>query len=240
MTAPTPSVQPAAKPNAPAQPTQLPAPVPAPASRAGTWTFAYAPGTYVYTLTTNATVAPITDTTLKRPIPEMNQQISLAITGTQDVQVINPVAGSSSACDQNAAIITLTQQIIPKLPAHFATGDHWRDSTSTSGCRGMILATTQMISNYVVGSDTTFVNTNGVRIGRTDSLNANGEGSEGQHRIIVTATGTGTSDFYVNPVTGQLLGSNGLQTALISITTSGRLTQFLQHVRESVVLKGTH
>lgn len=239
MTAPTPSVQPAVKPNVPAQPTQPPTPASAPASRAGTWTFAYAPGTYVYTLTTNATVAPIIDTTQKRPIPEMNQQVSLTINGAQDVQVINPVAGSSSACDQNTAIRTLAQQVIPKLPAHLATGDRWRDSTSTNGCRGMIPATTQMISNYVVGSDTTFANTNAVRIGRTDSLSANGEGSEGQHRIIVTATGTGISDFYVNPATGQFLGSNGLQTALISVTTSGRLTRFLQHVRESVVLKGT-
>lgn len=237
VAAPTPTANPGIKPSTPAQPAQPSVPVSAPVPRPGTRTFAYAPGTFAYTLTTDATVAPIVDTTQKRPIPELNQQVSLTITEAGDVQVISPVAGSSSACDQNAAFITLAHEVIPKLPDHLATGDHWRDSTLTSGCRGMIPATTQTISNYVVGSDTTFANTNAVRIGRTDSLSANGEGAEGQHRIIIAATGTSTTDFYVNPVTGQLLGSNGLQTALISVTTSGKLTQFLQHVRESVVLK---
>jgi hypothetical protein len=104
----------------------------------------------------------------------------------------------------------------------------------------MIPATTQAISNYVVGNDTLFANTYAIHITRIDTLSASGEGAEGQHRISMGATGTAVADLYVNPSTGQFLGSHSLQTALISITTSGRLTQFLQHVAEFIALKGTH
>jgi hypothetical protein len=65
-------------------------------------------------------------------------------------------------------------------------------------------------------------------------------GAEGQHRVIVTASGTGDADIFIDVATGKLLGSHGLQTSIIDVTTSGGLTKFIQHVIETVTLAGTH
>jgi hypothetical protein len=222
-------------PTAPTVPTAAPtSSVPVP--RSGSWTFAYVPGTYAYTVTTNAIVEPVTDTTQKRQIPASNQTATIAISAAGDVEVVNPVAVTSASCDSNAAITARAQQLIPKLPSHLVAGDRWRDSTTTTGCRGMIPAESKVISDYVVIGDTSFANVPAVQIHRTDLLSVNGEGTEGQHRIFVTATGTGVADLFFNIAAGQFVGSRSLQTTLVNVTTSGRSTRFIQHVTESVAV----
>jgi hypothetical protein len=235
---PQPGTNPAQPVNVATTPATPATPLPA-VPHSGAWKFTYAPGTYIYTLTTDATVASLSDTTQKRQIPELSQQAMLTMSAIGDLQVINPVSGTSSACDIASALITRAQQLIPKIPDHFAVGSHWRDSTITSGCRGMIPATSQVISNYTVVGDTTFANAAVVWIHRTDSLTANGEGAEGQHRILMTATGTGATDLFFSTTRGMFVGSSDLQTSIVNVTTSGRLTQFLQYVKELVVLKGS-
>jgi len=236
--APSPAPQPSVHPTQPVNVTTTLA-TPSPVPHSGAWKFTYAPGTYVYALTTDATIAPLSDTTQKRQIPELSQQATLTMSAIGDLQIVDPVLGTSSACDTASALITRAQQLIPKIPDHFAVGSYWRDSTTTSGCRGMIPATSQVISNYTVVGDTTFANAAVVWIHRTDSLTANGEGAEGQHRIFMTATGTGVADLFFNTTKGMFVGSSDLQNSIVNVTTSGRLTQFLQHVKESVLLKGS-
>ena len=209
------------------------------APQSGSWNFAYAPGTYTYTLVTNATIAPVTDTTQVHVIPRLTQDATISISATGDVQVLQPLAVTSAYCDSNASLTTRAQELIPKLPSHLIAGDRWRDSTTTSGCRGMIPAESTVISNYLVIGDTTFGSTVSLHIHRADSLTANGKGAEGQHRILVTAKGTGDSNIFLDVVTGRLLGSNGVQTSVIDINTSGRPTLFLQHVTESISIAGS-
>jgi hypothetical protein len=100
----------------------------------------------------------------------------------------------------------------------------------------MIPAESTVISNYLVLGDTSFMNVPALQIQRSDSLSAGGQGVEGQHRILVSAKGTGLTDLYVDVTTGRLLGARGLQSTVVDITTSGRLSQFLQHVTESVAI----
>lgn len=232
--------------NAPGADTAQPAPsAPAaaptsaiPVPRSGSWTFAYAPGTYTYTVTTNAVVEPVTDTTQKRQIPVSSQTATIAVSAAGDVDVVNPLTVTSASCDSNAAIATRAQQLIPKLPSHLVAGDRWRDSTITNGCRGMIPAESKVISDYVVIGDTSFANVPAVQIHRTDLLSVNGQGTEGQHRILITATGTGAADLFFNVAAGQFVGSRSLQTTLVNVTTSGRSTRFIQHVAEAVAVAG--
>jgi hypothetical protein len=206
--------------------------------RSGAWTFAYAPGSYTYILTTNATVAPVSDTMQKRPVPQLSQSATIAIAGTGDVQVLSPVAATSTACDASTALATRAQRLLPKIPAQLAAGNHWRDSTVTAGCSGTIPATSTVISNYTVIGDTALATGNALQIHRIDSISASGEGSEGQHRLLISATGTGTTDLFLDTGAGRFIGSRGVQNTLISVTTSGRLTRFLQHVAESVTAAG--
>ena len=247
-TLPTPATVPTnASSRNPAQPTPVVPPInPAlekPRTHSGAWIFTYAPGSYTYSITTEATIAPIGDTTQKRQTPEIGQKTTITIASSGDVQVTDPLAVTSGSCDSNAALTTRAQQLIPKLPNHLTVGDHWRDSTTTTGCRGMIPAESTVISNYTTLGDTTFVNTafantTALQIQRIDSLSANGEGAEGQHRIHVTAKGTATTNLFFDVATGRFIGSHGLQTSLVNVTTSGRLTQFIQHVTESVMITG--
>lgn len=204
--------------------------------RSGAWAFTYAPGTYAYTITTDATMAPISDSTQKRQAPELSQTATITISASGDVQVTEPLSVISGSCDANAALTVRAQQLITKLPNHLSAGDRWRDSTTTTGCRGIIPAESTVISNYSAVGDTIFANVSALQIQRIDSISASGEGVEGQHRILITAKGVAAVNLFFNVNTGRFVGSHGLQTSLVNITTSGRLTQFIQHVSESAVL----
>jgi len=236
---PTPANKPEVNPT---QPKSQPVPVapapPARMSRGGPWSFTYAPGTYAYTIVTDAVIAPALDTIQKRQIPELSQKTTISLSASGDLQVVDPAPGATASCDSSAALITRAQQLIPKLPNQLAVGDRWRDSTTTTGCRGTIPAESTVISNYVVVGDTAFTNAVALQIHRTDSLSATGEGTEGQHRIMVTATGTGVMDLFLDTAAGRLLSSRGLQTTLVSVTTSGKLTQFIQHVTDTATVAG--
>jgi len=45
-------------------------------------------------------------------------------------------------------------------------------------------------------------------------------------------------DLFLDTVAGRLLRSRGLQTSLVNVTTSGKLTQFIQHVAETATMAG--
>lgn len=230
---PVPVNRPGAESPQPISPPKAPVPA-ARISHGGPWSFTYAPGTYAFTITTNATVAPLADTTQKRRFPESDQKVTVTLSGTGDLQVVDPAPSTTTLCDSSSALITRAQQLIPKLPAQLAVGDHWRDSTATTGCRGMIPAESSTISNYVVLGDTVLPNMTALKIHRTDSLSATGEGADGQHRIFVTAVGTGAMDFFLDTGAGRFIQSRGSQTSIVNVTTSGKLTQFVQSVTEMV------
>jgi hypothetical protein len=159
---------------------------------------------------------------------------TIGVTSAGTVEILNPVPAPPTACDPNATLITLAQQLIPRIPNQLTTGYTWRDSTTTSGCRGLIPITSTTVSNYVVVGDTVVNNAAVVQLTRTDSLSANGEGADGQHRVLITATGIGTGSIYLDPATGRLVALKETQRTLVSVTTSGRLSQFAQHTTETV------
>ncbi len=202
------------------------------------WSFTYAPGTYTYSITTDATIAPVGDTAQKQQVPELSQRATIAISGSGDVQVITPAPLTQGSCTPDAALTMRAQQLLPRIPNQLAIGQKWRDSTTTTGCRGMIPAESTVISNYLVVGDTTIANAQALQIQRTDSISANGEGSSGQHRILVSATGIGSTYIFLDFTTGRLINVNETQSTLVNVTTSGRLQQFIQHVTEAISLAG--
>lgn len=240
VVSPTPVNAPASKPTQPTPP-PLPVPLaPVPAKLTGSWNFRYAPGAYTYTIQTNGTIAPVSDTSQRQPLPEAHQTATITISGAGEVQVTNPPPATSPGCDPNTALILRAQELLPKIPNALIAGTTWRDSTTTTGCRGMIPAASTVISNYSVTGDTSINNTRVLQIERADSISATGEGSSGQHRIMVTASGTGLSHAFLDPITGRLLMLNGTQSTFVNVTTSGRVGRFLQNVTESITLDGFH
>lgn len=216
-------------------------------TRGGAWSFSYAPGTYTYSVVTEAVVAPASDTMQKRVAPTPPERATITVGADGTVQVISPTPAASGACDASAAAITRAQQMITTLPPHITGGESWSDSTTTDGCRGSIPATSHVAHTYTVLGDTTLapvltgatVPVTALHVHRDDVIAATGEGAEGQHRVLVSATGTGSSELYFDVATGRFLGSDGVQNSTVDINTSGRVTRFVQRVAQHVALTGS-
>lgn len=234
---------------APTVPNQTPvaaSPVPARPSgvnagsiRGGPWSFSYTPGTYSYTMTTEAEVSPLSDTTQKRAVPAPPEHATITVGPTGAVQVVAPVSQGDGACDLAAATATRARQLIPTLPANMNAGESWTDSTTTDGCRGSVPATSHVVHTYTVLSDTTFAGLPALHVHRDDVIAASGEGAAGQHRILLSATGVGNAELFFDVSTGRFLGSDGVQNSKVDVNTSGRTTRFLQRVTERVALTNT-
>jgi hypothetical protein len=202
----------------------------------GPWSFRYAPGTYTYSIITEAQVAQLPDTTNFRAIPATTQMATVAVTDT-GVVVIDPATPETLQCDPSAALFTRAQVLLPQLPSYeLSAGATWNDSTTSNGCRGTIPTTTTVVRTFTVVGDTTYDATSALHIKRTETIVAKGEGNEGQHRIVLSATGSGSTDIYLDVATGRLLGVTSQQTTQVGITTSGRVSEFLQKVTERVTL----
>lgn len=223
---------------------QPPAPQPAPSAQAprggGPWQFAPAAGTYSYVLMTDARIDRVGDSTTaatSRTLPTTTQRVTLAIFSTGDVQVVDPpVPASGTPCDAAAALVPRAHELIPRIPPTLAAGATWTDSTNVDGCRGTIPATTHRLSRYTVIGDTNVAGVAALQIHRADSITATGDGTQGQHHITFTATGTGSAELYLDPPSGRFLGADETQETTVDVTTSGRTERFQQHVHERATL----
>jgi hypothetical protein len=221
----TPQTTPAASPSAPGIHTTE-----------GPWTFTYAPGTLTYNITVEARIARVPDSTNARVFPPATQQITLTLLPTGETQLVTPPAPTSSVCDSTAALATRASQLIPKLPTQLTAGATWSDTVIVEGCRGNIPAVTNIARRYTVVGDTTVGGTQLLHVVRTEAVVSRGEGNEGQHRVLMNATGTGTSSLFFDVTKGRFFGSSGTHTTDVGITTSGRVNHFLQHTTERVML----
>lgn len=236
---------PAPQPTSPA-PTHVPAPQPVTTAQTtrggGPWQYTPAAGTYSYVLSTDAQIdrvgASAGDTSAaSRIFPPTTQRVTLAIFSTGDVQLVDPPAPVSGApCDAAAALATRALALVPRVPATLNAGTTWSDSSTTQGCRGTIPTTTHTQSRYRVIGDTTIGGLVALQVRRTDTITANGEGAQEQHRITLAATGSGSTELYLDLVSGRFLGSDQIQETTVAVSTSGRTERFLQHVRERATL----
>ncbi|HEV2641096.1 MAG TPA: hypothetical protein VGT98_00240 [Candidatus Elarobacter sp.] len=234
-------------PAAPPSGTSVPSPVasapvvppPAtPAVRTGSWQFAFAPGGYSYSVVTDARITPVTDRAQGLVPPELVQHATISISPSGAVQVTDPTTATTSTapCDPTATLISRMQSLVPRLPARLVAGDTWTDSTTTTGCAGAFLATSHVMRRYTVIGDTTFAGIPAIQIHRADDITASSEGSNGQHRVLIAATGTGGGELFFDPAGGRFLGTIGTQHTTVDVTTSGRTTRFVQEITERVTI----
>jgi hypothetical protein len=103
-----------------------------------------------------------------------------------------------------------------------------------SSCNGEIPISTTIIRSFrVIGDDLT----NGlptILISRTDRLQANGSGSEGQHRVEVSSSGSGSAQLWITPESGRLIHSSGKFSGVVTILASGRRQVFNQTLVEQI------
>jgi hypothetical protein len=121
------------------------------------------------------------------------------------------------------------------MPSQLLAGTVWTDSTTIDGCYGFLPATSTAVYRYTVVGDTVFNGAPALLIARSGILSARGEGNEGQHQVRLAAHGTELSRLFFDPDSGQFLGTIGSQRTQLDVTTSGRLTQFIQQTSETVI-----
>lgn len=204
----------------------------------GPWSFSYTPGRYSYVIATSATVALEPDTGAKRTVPTLTQRVTVEVNGDSGtVRIVDPlVPGALDCSSPGAALAARLAMLFPKVPAHVTRGLTWTDSLSVSGCRGPVPATTSVVRSYIALGEAPFAGMTTLHVRRSDSVTGKGEGSEGQHRVFVSASGAGTTDLYLEPTSGRFVGATGEQTVSLEVTTSGRTTRFVQRVADTVSL----
>ena len=107
----------------------------------------------------------------------------------------------------------------------------WTDSSTVPACSGSIPVQITSIRSYRVVGETEGV----VLVERQDKTVATGEGAQGQHRIFLTARGSGSTQLRLDRLTGEVLSTSGTSQTEVDIGSSGRLQRFVQVVRDHTV-----
>lgn len=151
-----------------------------------------------------------------------------------------PVMAPVSCNNVTLATLTLLQRNVIAVPATPTLGMTWRDSAVVSGCSGSIPVSLSVVRTYKIAREVSYQGQLVLLIERTDSTRATGEGSEEQHRIIITSQGSGSAQLYIDRTTGLLAGTEGEQKADVSVTASGRTQRFTQTVSEKTTPRRNH
>ena len=144
---------------------------------------------------------------------------------------------AAPACPNSASTaIAGIRRITFLLPAQISRDMTWMDNTSSTTCHGLTPVDVTLTSTYKVIGDTNHRGLAAILIERTGVISTEGQGSDGQHTVAITGNGSAAGKFYVDRVTGLLLGSEDRQRMKIIIASSGRRQEFSQTVLERVNL----
>lgn len=130
------------------------------------------------------------------------------------------------------AILTGLQRNLITLPRSISSGVPWTDSSTVRGCSGSIPIVLTAVRTYMPVNETNYLESPALLLERTERLIISGEGSQHQHRVVLSSKGTGAGHIHVDRVTGALLSSESTHSSQVTIVTSGRVQEFLQIVQE--------
>lgn len=118
------------------------------------------------------------------------------------------------------------------LPTPLVSGATWTDSITFSGCSGAIPTKTVSVRVFQVLSEAENAGQQALLLKATGHSLSSGEGTEGQHRVLVQSEGTESAHILIDRTTGALLDWNGQEKTLLTVKAgySQRFTQTV-HVR---------
>lgn len=143
----------------------------------------------------------------------------------------------AQGCDPIAStLITDIHNLIPRFPASLSVTQTWTDSTSLSGCQGSISTKSRVLRHFRVIGQSTYENVSVLVVQRNDTISAEGEGAQQQHRLQLNASGAGTGIYYLEISTGRILHLTVSQDLNLTITASGRANHFRQSAKQDFAL----
>ena len=161
-------------------------------------------------------------------------QLTGSITGDSLIIPGDTVAGTCNPLV--TALVTDVHNLLPRLPESLTTNQTWRDSTSLVGCQGSIPSKSHVIRVYRVMGGSVYENTPVLLLQRNDTIHAEGEGAQLQHRILLDANGSGTAMYYLDTSNGRVLHLTVNQDLELTITASGKANRFRQITRQEFAL----
>lgn len=153
-----------------------------------------------------------------------------------DTIQISSAALSDQCFPVATALITDIHNLLPRFPQSLSTTSRWNDSTNSVGCQGSIPIRSQVSHSFSVVGETSYENSHVLVIQRADTIHAEGEGAQQQHRVLVTATGTGNAMYYLDPGTGHVVHLTVSQDVDLTVTASGRVNHFRQNAKQEFTL----
>ena len=136
-------------------------------------------------------------------------------------------------CSSTAlATLKAVHRSVISLPAQLYQNMTWRDSTVFTGCSGTIPTTTISVRGFRVLGEVPHATGLAILLEQTGKLLSTGEGSQGQHRVVIMSQGTATARVQVNRASGALLEWDGQERTSILVT-AGHSQRFTQTVRET-------
>jgi hypothetical protein len=227
--------------------------------------FAYAPGTASYVVTSEATIAEIDSATAPRvfrDVARVDLMTSPAegytivtttgsVEGTSSVSIIQPYADTLRAgsmdtaaeprmpiCGRDTVPLMHLVTLLPPVPQELREGARWQRRHVYGSCQGMIPVRVERTDNYLVtGRAPQVGGSGGLTITRTSSFAYAGSGVEGQHNVRLTGAGSGQTTLILDASLGRLVTATEDINSEIGITASGRTRRFSQKIVRTVQLQ---
>ena len=175
-------------------------------------------------------------------VPEKASSLPFVIIGKfQNNQLVFSQGNSQSAnmncADPASSALSIIQRSIVVSPLELHTGMTWTDSISAELCSGAVPITVVTTRNYRVLGESLVRSVPVILLERHDTMLSTGEGSSGQHRIILHAEGTGSGQVAIERLTGFLVDDLSTYTATVTVRSSGRDQRFTQVLSEHIAIK---
>jgi len=165
-------------------------------------------------------------------------QLPVQLSGARvgDSLVISADSLTQACSPVTSALITDLHNLLPRIPALLSTSMSWKDSTNSTACQGSIPTRSRVLRSYHVMSESIYEGIRTLVVQRTDTIQADGEGAQQQHRLTLSANGTGSATYYLNTTSGLILHLSVGQDLDLSITASGKTSRFRQTSKQEFTL----
>lgn len=190
--------------------------------------------TVQFTITADTFATSIRNSAVPTQVPTLPS--SLAGVWTNDSLLIIADSLAATCNPVESALASDLHNLLVSFPSQLSRAMAWSDSVRLDGCQGGIPTIAQIKRYYRVSGDTVYEGSRLVIVDRTDAILAKGDGAQQQHRLLLSAIGSGSGRYYLDPVTGRVARLSTTQDIGLTITASGKSHNFRQRLKQEFVL----
>ena len=136
----------------------------------------------------------------------------------------------------SATLITDLHYLLARFPDSLSTASTWRDSTIATVCRSSIPVRSRATHSYSVAGESQYEGVPILVVQRADTIHAEGEGAQQQHRLLFKADGVGKATYYLDTRAGRVVHLTVDQNLDLTVTASGKANHFRQSAKQDFTL----